>query len=255
MCYNSKIMKGFITALEFLTRVRFSDSSQWNETDFGRSVLFFPTVGFLVGAVMAGVNHYLLLFSTPVFLRCSLLLVVELFCLGGLMYDGFMDTCDGVFSARDREKMLEIMKDSHVGANAVLGLAVLLIFKMALYVSLDGRFLTFALLLAFTVTRSLMVVYIVGYPYPRANGIGKMFKEYSKKWYMVVALLFSCVLSLYLGWLYCYAFLITLVLANIIAKFLQNKLGGLTGDTYGFLTETGFVIYLLGVCFLNKFLS
>lgn len=248
-------MKAFITALEFLTRIRFSNSKEWHEKDFGESVLYFPIIGFLAGIVLSGINYQLMQWAMPVYLRCVLLLVAELFCLGGLMYDGYMDTCDGVFSARDRERMLEIMKDSHVGANAVLGLVVLLLLKLSLYVSFDGRMLTFVLLPAFMVTRSLMVVYIVAYPYPRASGIGKMFKDYVKKWYAIFAIILSGTVGWYLGMLYLCAAVITLVLANCVAKFLQSQLGGLTGDTYGFLTEIGFVIYLLSVIFLGKILG
>lgn len=58
------------------------------------------------------------------------------------MYDGFMDTADGVFSARSRERMLEIMKDSHVGSNAVLAIIILLLLKIAAYLELSGETLT-----------------------------------------------------------------------------------------------------------------
>ena len=53
--------------------------------------------------------------AAPDFMRAALLILAEIIITGGLMYDGFMDTSDGVFSARSRERMLEIMKDSHVG--------------------------------------------------------------------------------------------------------------------------------------------
>lgn len=80
------------------------------------------------------------------------------------MYDGFMDTADGVFSARSRERMLEIMKDSHVGSNAVLAIIILLLLKIAAYLELSGETLTWVLLTMSVATRTFMVVFIVNFP-------------------------------------------------------------------------------------------
>ena len=103
----------FITALEFLTRIRFSHSDDWSPQDFSRSVPYFPLVGLIIGSILAVVNYGLLFLYIPDFLRGTLLIFAEIIITGGLMYDGYMDTADGVFSARKRERMLEIMKDSH----------------------------------------------------------------------------------------------------------------------------------------------
>ena len=110
-------MRDFITCLEFLTRVRFSKRTDWRDEDFSHSVPYFPLVGLVIGFLLAAVNYSLFYIETPLFLRVTLLLLAEIIITGGLMYDGFMDTADGVFSARSRERMLEIMKDSHVAVS------------------------------------------------------------------------------------------------------------------------------------------
>ena len=101
-------MRDFITCLEFLTRVRFSKRTDWRDEDFSRSVPYFPLVGLVIGFLLAAINYSLFYIETPLFLRVTLLLLAEIIITGGLMYDGFMDTADGVFSARSRERMLEI---------------------------------------------------------------------------------------------------------------------------------------------------
>lgn len=246
-------MRDFVTALEFLTRLRFSNRIKWNDDDFGRSVFWFPVVGLLAGAILSGVNWQLEQFYVPSFLRSVFLIVAELFFFGSLMYDGYMDTCDGIFSARDRERMLEIMKDSHVGANAVLGVCILLLLKMAMFITLDPWKLSKALLVGYVLTRSLMSFYIVAYPYPREKGIGKMFKDYAKSWYPVSGLLILIFVVYFCGWQYGIAAAVAFLFMNIWAKYLQNLLGGLTGDTFGFLTEVGFVMYLLILFVVDKF--
>lgn len=243
-----------ITALEFLTRIKFSSAREWSPEGFSRSVLWFPLIGLLAGAILAGVNYLLVQLATPVFLRSILLLLGEFLILGVLMYDGFMDTCDGVFSARDRARMLEIMKDSHVGANGVLGAVLLLLTKFALYASLPAEILTLALVMAFLFTRSMMVFFIICYPYARNSGIGKMFKDYAKGWYWLPGLVLTCLMAFYFGMVYLLAVGVGFVLLNGVAQFLKNQLGGLTGDTYGFLTEVGEAVFMLAVFGVGKVL-
>ena len=243
-----------ITALEFLTRIKFSSAREWSPEGFSRSVLWFPLIGLLAGAILAGVNYLLVQLATPVFLRSILLLLGEFLILGVLMYDGFMDTCDGVFSARDRARMLEIMKDSHVGANGVLGAVLLLLTKFALYASLPAEILTLALVMAFLFTRSMMVFFIICYPYARNSGIGKMFKDYARSWYWLPGLVLTCLVAFYFGMVYLLAVGVGFVLLNGVAQFLKNQLGGLTGDTYGFLTEVGEAVFMLAVFGVGKVL-
>jgi adenosylcobinamide-GDP ribazoletransferase len=180
-------MRDFITCLEFLTRVRFSKRTDWRDEDFSRSVPYFPLVGLVIGSLLAAVNYGLFYIETPLFLRVTLLLLAEIIITGGLMYDGFMDTADGVFSARSRERMLEIMKDSHVGSNAVLAIIILLLLKIAAYLELSGETLTWVLLTMSVATRTFMVVFIVNFPYARKEGIGHMFTKYAKPFYTYIA--------------------------------------------------------------------
>jgi len=243
-----------ITALEFLTRIKFSSAREWSPEGFSRSLLWFPLIGLCAGLVLAGVNSTLMQFATPVLLRSILLLLAEFLIFGVLMYDGFMDTCDGVFSARDRERMLEIMKDSHVGANAVLGAVLLLLSKFAIYASLPAEGLSFVLVVSFLFTRSLMVFFIICYPYARNSGIGKMFKDHAQWWYWVPGLVLTCGVAYYFGLVYLVAVVVGFLLLNTVAQFLKSQLGGLTGDTYGFLTEVGEVVFILAVFGVGKVL-
>lgn len=245
-------MRDFITCLEFLTRVRFSKRTDWRDEDFSRSVPYFPLVGLVIGSLLAAVNYGLFYIETPLFLRVTLLLLAEIIITGGLMYDGFMDTADGVFSARSRERMLEIMKDSHVGSNAVLAIIILLLLKIAAYLELSGETLTWVLLTMSVATRTFMVVYIVNFPYARKEGIGHMFTKYAKPFYTYIAFAVCAGIIAACGLQYLAVAGICFTVTLIIAQYLKTQLGGLTGDTYGALTECGNVIYLLTAVFLLR---
>lgn len=238
-------MRDFITCLEFLTRLRFSQRTEWHDDDFSRSVPYFPLVGLVMGIFMGAVNYGLCYLHTPALMRAVMLVLAELIIIGALMYDGFMDTSDGVFSARDKERMLEIMKDSHVGSNAVIALVCLVLLKTAAYTTLEPQKLTYALVAMYVCTRTFMVSYIVNYKYARKTGIGHMFTAYAKPAYTYIAFAL-CVVLVYLCGLPClYTAVGTFLICQGIAQFLCGQLGGLTGDTYGFLTECGVVVYLM----------
>ena len=245
-------MRDFITCLEFLTRVRFSKRTDWRDEDFSRSVPYFPLVGLVIGFLLAAINDSLFYIETPLFLRVTLLLLAEIIITGGLMYDGFMDTADGVFSARSRERMLEIMKDSHVGSNAVLAIIILLLLKIAAYLELSGETLTWVLLTMSVATRTFMVVFIVNFPYARKEGIGHMFTKYAKPFYTYIAFAVCAGIIAACGLQYLAVAGICFTVTLIIAQYLKTQLGGLTGDTYGALTECGNVIYLLTAVFLLR---
>lgn len=253
-------MRDFITCLEFLTRLRFSNRTDWHDDDFSRSVPYFPLVGLVMGLFMGAVNFGLYYFHTPDLMRAVMLILAELMVIGALMYDGYMDTSDGVFSARDRERMLEIMKDSHVGSNAVIALVCLVLLKVAAYTVIQPVMLSFVLVALFVATRTFMVTYIVNYKYARKTGIGHMFKAYAKPAYTFIAFALCIGIVCALGWWvgllfgsatgFVAAAAVTFVICQGIARFLCGQLGGLTGDTYGFLTECGVVVYLMAAVYL-----
>ena len=245
-------MRDFITCLEFLTRIRFTKRDIWTKEDFSRSVPYFPLVGLIIGAFLALVNIVLVQTNVSDFLRATLLILAEIIITGGLMYDGFMDTADGVFSARDRERMLEIMKDSCVGSNAVLAVIILIMLKISVYLETPSEALSYVVIAMSVATRTFMVLFIVNFPYARKEGIGNLFKMYAKPYYTYIAFLLG-ILFIYLvaGFTALYVTGLCLLILLIIANYFVKLLGGLTGDTYGALTEIGNVIFLLLAIFMR----
>ncbi|HIU64669.1 MAG TPA: adenosylcobinamide-GDP ribazoletransferase [Candidatus Avacidaminococcus intestinavium] len=245
-------MRDFITCLEFLTRIRFSGRTDWRDEDFSRSVPYFPLIGVIIGVFLGWANYCFSYLGISDFLRAVLLLVTELIVIGGLMYDGYMDTADGVFSARNRERMLEIMKDSHVGSNAVLAVIILLLLKIAVYLELPSDQLTIALIAAATATRTFMVIFIVKFPYARKTGIGHLFVKYAKPIYVVIAFALCIAILMFLGLEMLVTAGLTLLVMLALASYFTKILGGLTGDTYGALTECGYVCFLVILIILEQ---
>ena len=179
-----------------------------------------------------------------------LLLAAELFFIGTLMYDGFMDTCDGLFSGRNRARKLEIMQDSHVGANAVIGVSVLLLTKAALFMSMPAVLLPDLMVVMYVATRTFMVLYIIHFPNARPGGLGAMFKQGATTASTVLAFALAALFIYLTGPLYFLPAAVTLLLGLLLAWYIKVLLGGLTGDTLGFLTECGDVFFLFSALVL-----
>ena len=239
-----RYLRDFFTCLEFLTRIRMTKREVWFPDDFARSVPCFPLVGAIMGALMWGTVRVGTLAGFSGNVLGVFLVMAELFFIGTLMYDGFMDTADGVFSGRTRERKLEIMQDSHVGANAVIGAIILILAKVTLLSSFSPAILGPLLVTMYIVTRTLMVVYILKFPNARPGGLGEMFKTGGSPVYLVLALLFAAVLLFLLGPVWCKLAVLSCIPCIALAFYLKWNLGGLTGDTFGFLTECGDVIVL-----------
>ena len=243
-------MKGFFVGLQFLTRLKLVNQTEWKVEDFGASVTYFPLVGLVIGAFMwalyALANPYL-----PVSLLMLILVIFEFLFTGGLHADGFMDTCDGLFSGRDRERKLEIMKDSRVGSNGVVGFVFLTLLKWQLLVNLPTVVIPVVLVSMPILSRYTMVISIQKFPYARPEGIGKFFAANAPKYATAVATVLALLPVFCYEWFYVYLFAIALAMNLILNSYVTKHLGGTTGDTYGFVCELSEVFIILGAIIVS----
>ena len=182
------LRKGLI-ALQFLTifPVKISaeggsapdGKSDIKEKDFGASLLYFPLVGLLIGLILA--LSAFLLFPLPGIIKGATILIISIIITGGIHLDGFADTCDGFYGNKPKEKILEIMKDSHIGAMGVIGIVSLLLLKFSLIASFNERLLWKALILMVVFSRWVQVMACFSASYARQEGKAKYFLEYATK--------------------------------------------------------------------------
>lgn len=247
-------LRYFFIALTFLTRISIFQPKEWKEEDFSKSVKFFPLVGGVLGLFYAVFAY--LFFTNDFFLDykhifSSILIFLILFLSGPLFFDGFMDTIDGIFSGRESEKILEIMKDSRVGANAVMAFGVYLILLYSSLLDMDKNIMFYSLLSAPIISHFMVILSIKFFPYARKNGIGKMF-EIKDKFTVIFAVSFTLLLIFPCGILAYYALFFNLCFTVIFNKFLTKLLGGLTGDTYGTVATVSFLLTQLVFLFLSN---
>ncbi|MGI6091394.1 MAG: adenosylcobinamide-GDP ribazoletransferase [Veillonellaceae bacterium] len=249
-------MNDFITGLQFLTRIKIADQSDWMPDSFGRSVKFFPVIGAIIGMILVAVNYIIdgwlpaIGFYMPPHVLATILTAVPILLTGGLHCDGFMDTMDGIFSGRSKERKLEIMKDSRVGANGVTTFILLILLKWSLITDIAPSLLPLALFSMPVLGRFAMVIGITAFPYAKPDGIGKAFAQHANSRSLIIAAIFTILLLIPLGKQALLSFAAVVVFTVVFAKYLTKILGGLTGDVYGAVTELTEVIVLLMFLFL-----
>ena len=96
---------------------------------------------------------------------------------GGFHLDGLADTCDGVFSARSRDRMLEIMRDSRLGTHGGLALIFVVLAKILVLseLALRGEPILASLAAACAVSRGTAALLMYRHRYAREEGLGNVF--------------------------------------------------------------------------------
>lgn len=248
-------------AFQFLTRLPVPVKLDYNDALFRRSVVFYPLVGLVLGLITAAAGLLLANVLSPL-PAAVLLLGIWVMLTGALHLDGLMDTADGILSYRSRERMLEIMKDSRVGAMGVIAAVLVLLLKWSLLTELlpaaaAGGQGNLWLLLALVPlwSRWYMVVAIAWWPYARqaGSGMGGFFRGvgagHAAGSGLVALLLSFCVaaageafggLSLpfwHMVGIVAILLAVTVGAGVLMSVSIHRKLGGLTGDTYGAMNE------------------
>lgn len=245
------IFRLFFATLQFMSRLpvpgRWSQGLELNE--YVRGIITFPFVGLVLGA-LAGLVFVVLQPWCGLPLAALGYVLALALLTGGFHLDGLADTCDGVFSARTREKMLEIMRDSRLGTHGGLALIFVLVAKVLVVseVSLRGGNMLAVLAAASVAGRAASVLLMYRQKYARENGLGNLFigKVSSMQTAMTLAGgAILCALLVPVGGIL--AFAITLIAMLIFARALRRTLGGHTGDTLGAAIELGEVIFLLAL--------
>ncbi|MFH1259261.1 MAG: adenosylcobinamide-GDP ribazoletransferase [Elusimicrobiota bacterium] len=247
-------MKEFLLALQFLTIIPLGSTEVFEEKKLLRAPAFFPLVGLLIGLILAGMNNILSWLSVEQFLSNAVLLVLLIVLTGGLHLDGLADTFDALGSGKDRARRLEIMRDSHIGTMGVLSLISLLLLKLALLCSLVPVLTNNSLILMCLLSRYALILAMFLFPYARQEGKAKLFMQgMNYKVFFLgsgLSLAFSLIFFQLQGVIF---FILVTIFVFLAGKYAANKIGGITGDVLGAISELTEIFVLCNVLILSKF--
>ena len=224
---------------------------EWKEDDMAHSLIFFPVVGAVIGGLVCIINLISPLSQLPVAVRIIVTMAIPLIITGGFHVDGFMDTEDALNSYAPAEKKLEILKDSHIGAFAVISLVKwLLIYAAAvtaILLSPNCDIKVFAAIgLTFVASRCLSG--LTSLLLRKARKSGMLYEETrnDQKGTVICLVLELLAAGGFMLWLNVLSGAVVLLAFAIYTAYYRHiayrEFGGVTGDTAGFFLTTGEVI-------------
>ena len=199
---------------------------------------FYPLAGLMIGLIVA-LGHYLFSLLLPgpfaLWLTIGLLAILT----GGLHLDGFADTLDGLASRGTREKMLEVMKDSRIGAFGVMGLIFLIGAKYLALSQISVPSIPYALMTMAVMGRNSMVLVCYRSSYARSvDGLARPFTRHLGRRETAIASITALGLAvLLMGLKGIVLFLGACLFSLAYRLFFIRRLGGVTGDILGAANE------------------
>jgi adenosylcobinamide-GDP ribazoletransferase len=239
-------VKDFLRALSFLTILPVRQIPLSEERELARSMAFFPLVGLIIG-LLSAIGNYLLSLILPQSLTLWFTLGLVSLLTRGLHLDGFADTMDGLASGGSKERILEVMRDSRIGAFGVMSLILLFGAKYLALDQISNPSIHYSLILMIVMGRNSMVLVSFRSPYARpGEGLGKPFTENLSPREMAFSLASAIGISLLImnvkGIL---VFLGVCLFSLAYRLFFIKKMGGVTGDILGAANELAELLCLL----------
>ena len=241
----------FLLAVQFLTRWPVRSPAVFSETRLAASTRYYPLAGALIGAFAGGV-FWLAHLVFPVGLALVLSTAAALVATGALHEDGFADTCDGLGGGATRERALEIMRDSRLGAYGAAGLGLMLAAKILALAAAPPAVVPWLLIAAHAASRSSAVVAIATGAYVRDAGIARPVADAVGPAGLAFALATGaaavCVLFIVAAPAAILAGLAGLAAGHLAMRAAyERKLGGYTGDCLGAVQQMSELGMYLGV--------
>lgn len=245
-------MRLLLIAVQFLTIIPLPFRFHCEKDDMGRSTAFFSVVGLAIGGLLAGTN-WLISPWLPRPLCDALLVTLLALVTGALHLDGLADVCDGLAARGSRERFLAVMKDSQVGAVGAVGLVLGILLKWQALVAVPVEFKWQALLLFPALARFGQVLTLAGARHARQDGLGASIAQGTGAVTLLAAFFTVVSAAWYLLGLQGILPLVAVCLSTFAGRvFFQRKLGGLTGDTIGCLSELNEILALVAISLLPQ---
>ena len=239
------MIKQLIILIQFMTRIPVFVNVEYDEEKLGKSIKYFPLVGAIIGIFLYGINILVGKITVNRQIAAIIIIIAEIFITGLIHIDGLADTADGLFSYAEKEKILEIMKDSRVGTNGAVALILYFMTKVILLSEIRPEYI-----ILYPVISRLSTSINAGLgEYARKNGMSNGIIGKNGKKEAGISIIITMILSfiiLKVKGLIILIFAILFIL--LLMKGVKRKIGGITGDTMGASLElTSIWVLLAGV--------
>lgn len=233
-----QIIKAFIIAFSMYSKIPMPQFA-WKDEDMKYMLCFFPWVGAVIGGCVYLWGMICECFEINLLCYTLVGTVIPLLITGGFHVDGYMDTMDAFCSYQSKEKKLEILKDSHIGAFAVIMSGVYGLIYMGAFSEIQNKEILRIVCAGFVLTRCLSGISVVSFPSAKKEGLLYLFASRAQKNIVKSSLYLQGALCIgFMLWQSLYAGIVVAVAAVGVFVYYfyrcKKELGGITGDTAGY---------------------
>lgn len=224
---------------------------EWTETSMRYSLCALPVVGIIIGCTQALWAWLCISLGIGQLFFGAVAAAIPILLSGGIHMDGFCDTVDAIASHQPRERRLEILKDPHTGAFAIIYAVLYMLLSFGAYTELYDMRLIAVAGTGYVLSRALCVLTILLLPNARNSGMLSAFSEKMARnivWAVTMLFMFGALLCMFImhlqaglacallcfGWVFAYRAVV------------MHQFGGITGDTSGFFVQMAELMMLLG---------
>ncbi|MCH5319722.1 MAG: adenosylcobinamide-GDP ribazoletransferase [Paramuribaculum sp.] len=227
-------LKKIVAAFTFFTRIPTVGCKQLESRHFDGIIQWWPLTGFLTGGLTALCYFFCAYLFTPI-IAAILALSFRMLVTGALHEDGLADFCDGFGCSGDRDRVLSIMKDSHIGTYGVIGLllyTLLFILTVSCFPIITGCILIFSSDVWCKFCSSKLIDFL---PYSRTREHSKSGILYEKpKIITTIGMgLLSAGTLILLWWPMVLCSIVVPLVVLVLGVTMKKRIGGYTGDCCG----------------------
>ena len=237
-----KARKAFLLALSLLTRIPAGNFDEISDKDSGRSALFYPVIGLLIGLILY--LPVLVFPNTPPHFLAALIITLWAIITGGLHLDGLADSADGWLGGLgDKERTLRIMKDPVVGAAGAIAIVCFLLLKFtALSVLIEYK-LAWLVVLGPILGRLMILVTFHTTDYANKTGMANTVVENLPRELSLIITAVCLVITAFLNF---WGLICVVIGFYLLRRLMIQRLGGCTGDTVGATVEISEMLFMAG---------
>ena len=237
----------------YFTRIPCPKWIDHSEEYLNKASMYFPSIGWIVGG-FAALILWLLTFILPLSISIIISMIASILITGAFHEDGFADICDGFGGGWTKQKILEIMKDSRIGAYGVIGLILILGLKFSLLFNMKIQIILIALIVGHSLSRFAAVSIIFTHSYVRQNEDSKakpLGKKMTSAQFLVAAVFGLVPLLLFENYIF-FLILIPVLLTRLyLINYFKKWIGGYTGDCLGAAQQVTEIIIYLSIIFIS----
>ena len=248
-----ELLRFFASAL-FFSRIPVPFGKSIKEKHFQKAIRYFPWIGFIISSFIAVIMYYsCLLLPKPIVILLGL--TINTLLTGALHEDGLADVCDGFGGGYNRQRIIEIMKDSHIGTFGVIGLVLSFLFRYAALSEMPRYFLAVFFIAGNTLSRFTLVTVMQHFPYVGSYESSKARTVIGKisTTDLLIAAIPIIPAFLLTENIYCLLFIIPVWITKaFMANYFNHKIGGYTGDCMGAIQQiTEIIFYITALVWLK----